>query len=223
MGNDIAVYTAIAGGRDTLKTDQCWEGADFFAFVDFEGPDDLPTDSGWRFHPVCKLFSDPRRNAKIHKILSHLYLPEYRYTIWMDGSVSLRVPAADLVRQFLAGADVAMFRHRWQRCAYDVAANCARLHLDYERLIAAQVAQLEERGWPRDAGQHECAVILRRHTMPAVERFNALWWADVCRFSRRDQISVEWAAAAAGVHIADIPGDVQHNDFFTRQTHARKM
>jgi hypothetical protein len=222
VGNDIAVYTAIAGARDRLKTDQCRDGADFYAFVDFEGPDDLPTDSGWRFDPVCRLFTDPRRNAKIHKILSHLYLPGYRYSIWMDGSVSLRVPAADLVRQFLDGADVAMFRHRWRRCAYDVAANCARLHLDYEGLIAAQVAQLERRGWQRGAGQHECAVILRRHTY-AVERFNALWWADVCRFSRRDQISVEWAAAAAGLRIADIPGNVQHNDFFTRRPHARKM
>ena len=222
MGNDIAVYTAIAGGRDVLKTDQCWEGADFYAFVDFEGPDELPTDSGWRFQPVCKLFTDPRRNAKIHKALSHLYLPEYRYSIWMDGSVSLRVPAADLVRQFLAGADLAMFRHRWRRCAYDVAANCMRLHLDYERLITAQVAQLRARGWPERAGQHECAVILRRHSAP-VARFNALWWADICRFSRRDQISVEWAAAAAGVQVADLPGNVQHNAYFARASHARKM
>jgi len=222
--HDIAVYTAITGGRDDLKTDQCWDGADFTAFLDDRVRVDMSRPGGhrWRLRPACDLFRDDRRNAKIHKVLSHLYLGSHVYSIWMDGSVSLKVCAADLVREFLGQADMALFRHRAKRCAYAVANHCITKGLDDAGTIREQIARMRARLYPERAGQHECGVILRRLS-PVVERFERMWWAEICRYSKRDQISFEFAARLAGVRVATIPGSVQHNDYFERRPHRRLL
>jgi hypothetical protein len=55
----------------------------------------------------------------------------------------------------------------------------------------------------------ECGVIVRRHTTQ-VERFNDIWWSEICRRSYQDQLSVMVAAGKAGVEINRIPGSIQN-------------
>ena len=195
----IVVITAITANRDRLKDRQNTEGADFVAFLD------RPVASAiWDVRQASDLFRDPVRNAKIHKILPHLYFPNHEYSLWIDGSVELVDPAPVLVERYLADCDIVFGQHAIHRSLADETESCLSEGRDDPELIRQQVKNdeslVDDRGFPL-AGS-----VLRRHT-PEVARFNAVWWAEICRWSRRDMLSLLSALETSGVAWASIPRD----------------
>ena len=203
----VAIYTAITAGKDTLKDPRGNADVDRIFFTDRpqEG-----AGSGWNIRSACALFTDARRNSRAHKILAHQYLPEYDYSVWMDGSIRLLTSARELVEEHLRNADVAMFPHPARSCLYVEAAGCANAGSDHRHILEEQVAAYRRAGYPPDNGLNECAVILRRHN-EATERFNNAWWSEYCRHSCRDQVSLRYVVHKLGVRLALLPGTVQNN------------
>lgn len=203
----IVVFTAITGVRDALNDDQCGDGASFVAFVDRPWKSSL-----WIQQPAYDRFHSLRRNSRVHKILAHQYI-DAEYSIWIDGNISLRIPAAELISRWLADVDLAVFKHHARDCLYAEAAVCAERGLDSRDLISAQVLKYREEKIRPEQGLGECCVVLRRHTA-AVERFNNFWWSEYSRFSVRDQISFMYAVTRSGVRHAFIEPDKHHHAAF---------
>jgi hypothetical protein len=211
----MIVYSAVSGGYDSLRSDHATAGAEFLAFVD----DPAKCQPPWNPVRCYDGFKHPNLNAKTHKVLPHLWLPRWtECSLWLDANVILKVPAETLLR-FLGDADVAMFAHPERSCIYDELAVSAFIPKYDANAMAAQVDGYREDGWPVNAGLMECGVILRRHTT-ATERFNEAWWAEICRHTFQDQLSVLVAAKRAGVRIATIPGSIRTgNEFVEYQSH----
>ena len=197
----IVVITAITADRDTLKERQTTAGADFVAFSD------RPLRSAtWEVRTCCDIFRDPARNAKVHKLLPQLFLPGYDYSLWIDGAVELTEAAPLLVERYLDGCDVVFARHGTHRSLAGEVDHCVSESRDDPALIAAQVASYGNVG--HEAELPLPAVILRRHT-PAVAHFDASWWSETCRWSRRDMLSVLPALRAGGVRWGWFPRDAE--------------
>lgn len=206
------MYTSITAGKDTLKAPLDPSGADFILFSD-QPPvvhDDFAAASCWKSRPACNLFGDPRRNSRAPKLLAHQYVPDYDFSLWIDGSVRLLVPARDLVEKYLGEADIALFRHTTRECIYDEAEICAKLRLDDPAIIEAQVAKYRLEGFPAKQGLNEGGVILRRHG-PLMEHFNDAWWSEYCRHSCRDQLSFNYVFHKLGARLTHFPGTVLDN------------
>lgn len=191
----ITVYTSATNGRDGLREQQCTDGAKFIAFVD--APSASP--SVWAQTLAPDLCKSARRNARMCKILSHQYV-DTEYSVWMDANVSLAVPARRLVDDYLADADLAVFRHRTRDCTYEEGERCGELGLDDRAVIAEQLRRYRANGLPGKLGLPETTVVIRRHG-EAVRRFNDAWWSELCRHSVRDQISFMYAARSSGLRV----------------------
>ncbi|MEO8604727.1 MAG: glycosyltransferase domain-containing protein, partial [bacterium] len=154
----IVVYTAITAGYDDLREPppRALPGAQFVAFL--AAPQASPT---WRTQPLYAGFDDPTRNAKIHKILPHRFFPAARYSLWLDGSVSIRGECGldELVERYLADCDLAVFQHRVRTCVYQEASVCLQRGLDDANLIWRQVCGYAQEGYPSNAGLGECSVV----------------------------------------------------------------
>jgi hypothetical protein len=196
---DCVVYTAITGGYEALR-DQTIRGFDFVAFLDGPAPS-----RSWQFAPACREFADASRNAKIHKVLAHRYFPERKFSLYIDGSILLNASPSDLIESYLGEHDVVVHRHPDRDCVYREAEICAHHGLDSPEVIAAQVDRYRREGYPEGGGLAELPVILRRHN-ERVTRFNELWWEEIERGSKRDQISFPYAAARAGLRVGYFPG-----------------
>lgn len=184
----ITVYTCATNRRDSLREDQCTDGANFVAYVDqVEGNSNV-----WKHVSVLDLFRSPRRNARMHKVLSHQFIST-EYSIWMDANVALKVPAQQLIDDYLADADIAVFKHRTRGCTYDEAERCRLLGADSVEIIDEQVAYYKRCGLPSGLGLAETSVVIRRNS-EQIRRFNNAWWGEICRYSVRDQISFMFAA-----------------------------
>ncbi|MBW2995017.1 DUF616 domain-containing protein, partial [Candidatus Woesearchaeota archaeon] len=116
----IAVYTAISNDYEDLIAEQKTCNAEFICF----GKPSIPP---WQEQEISTLFVDPRLNYKIHKILSHLYLRNFDYTLWIDGNYSLKIDPKELVYKY-KNYDIVFFKHPYRDCLYEEGEVCTDLY-----------------------------------------------------------------------------------------------
>ena len=92
----IAVYTSIFGGKDLLKENQFLSNdLDYICFTDRE-----VSSKTWKVITKKPTHSDPCRSAKAFKILPHKFLPEYDYSVWIDGNFIVKKHPKDLIEKY---------------------------------------------------------------------------------------------------------------------------
>ncbi len=211
----VPVVTAILNSRDTLKPQPPVEDAHLIAFLD--APATCP---GWTIRPACSASPDPVRNARNHKVLLHRWLPDATYSLWIDGSILFKpdISLTTLTDLYLKDTDLAVFPHRTRSCIYEESLACIAQQKDDPSLIERQMARLRAEGYPPSNGLAETSVVLRRHT-PAMAAFSELWWDEIVRGSRRDQLSFDYAAWKTGLRYTRFPGTLAANQFCIRRSH----
>jgi hypothetical protein len=214
----IVVYTAISNNYDELKENSNFEknGLDFVAFLD----DPIESET-WEFRQINSSFEDQNRNAKIHKVLSHLYFPDKEYSLWMDGSFSIKniFSVEELIKTYLKDCDLAVFKHPRRNCVYEEAKTCIEKKLDDPIVILNQIEKYMEEGYSYlSGGLQECGIILRRHT-DQIKEFNENWWEEIKNGSKRDQISFPYVVKKMNLKINYFTGFTAKNDFFHNHGH----
>ena len=192
--NKIEVVTSITGGKDNLNHDQVTGNAIFTVYSDVEIPS-----TTWKCKKAYDNFKDQRRNSRIPKILIHKF-SDADITIWMDGNMKLLVSPEVLVEKYLQDYDMAIFAHGMRDCIYDEAMTCAKLRLDDPEIIIEQAKYYEDNEYGKHKGLCEGGFIIRRNNA-RTKAFNEAWWADYCRFSRRDQLSLMPAMVSSRVRV----------------------
>jgi len=164
---NIIIYTAIVNKKDNPRTD-------IKVFSEYDK------------------FKDPVFNAKIYKILPHKFL-DCDISIWMDGNIYLLKPIEEVIKEWLGDNDIAFFRHyksknldwelKWIKYVWR-----SKDRRVYEEAIK-QIEHYKKIGLPEQKDMAMGGFIIRRH-IPIVERFNEAWWAEICRWGQRDQLSL---------------------------------
>ena len=214
----IAVYTAVLGAYDRpLPVEP--DGVDYICFTD----DPSLHIPGWRVRSLPALerpSEDARiRTARSIKLLPHRCLPGYDAWIWIDGNLSLKMPAAELARSALAEAEIAAFQYPPPKdCIYQEAQSCIDRCKDDPALIEAHMARYRARGFPEHAGLVETGLMARRNT-PSVRAFNEAWWQELQEGSRRDQLSFNYVAWKLGMRYALLPGQIKRSPVVDWKAH----
>lgn len=163
------------------------------------------------FSDAYDKFKDTRRNSRIQKIMPHKYF-DSEFTIYMDGNMKLLISPEEVIARYMDGYDMALFAHGSRDCIYDEAMECAKLKLDDPETIIEQAKYYEDHEYAKHKGLLQGGFIVRRNN-ERTQRFNEAWWADYCRFSRRDQLSLMPAIERSGVVVNQINEHwVDHRD-----------
>jgi hypothetical protein len=125
-------------------------------------------------------------NAKIYKVLSHLYVFD-DWSVWTDANIYLKVEPKVLL-EMLGDKEIGVFPNPYHTCLYQEAKYCIEHGLDDPKVILEQIKRYQEEGFPTEQGLGGCGVLVRRHT-EKIKRLNEQWWAEICKGSVRDQIS----------------------------------
>lgn len=182
----IAVYTAVFNQYDEVKPPEvvCNE-CDYFAFT--EVPFVCPP---WKVILAEQKEVDPRRAARRYKILSHILFDHYLLSMWMDGGTKLYGDTGRWIDEKIGDSEIAVKLHPTRNCAYDEAEACIAGKFDDPHVIAEQMARYKKEGYPEKNGLAWTDVLIRRHTK-RVGKFNEMWWNEVKRGSKRDQLSFD--------------------------------
>lgn len=214
----IAIYTAIFGERDNLLEPRLIpDGCDFFCFTDQPFSSTI-----WKTIRVKPLDCDPCRSAKIYKILPHHYLPEYEYTVWMDGNMILCGDITPIITEYLGKNDIAFFKHPDGRnCIYEEAVACISLSKDNPEVIKNQIEFYRQQGYPERNGLISCGIIFRRNTLK-INKINEDWWEIISRYSKRDQLSFNYIAFKNHLSYSTIYENIRDNKCFKMVSHKKK-
>ncbi len=196
----IIVYTAITAEKDKLRDDiKVFKNEDF------------------------NKFTNPVMNAKIFKVLPHKFI-SCDISIWIDGNIFLNVPPEKLVEEWLGNSDIALMEHYRKK---DIYWEAKMIKATFKRRtpwvsddVDKQIKFYEEnRLIPQKEEMAMGGIIIRRHN-PLVENFNEAWWAEICKWSQRDQISLPVIIKKTkNLKVNLVKGSIKNHPYLTYLNH----
>lgn len=208
----MVTYTAIFGGYDIFR-----EGGNEGRKVLFTDSKEVYYDTTpWEVvHCGSRAFDDPTRAARHKKALSHHLFPTEEYSLWVDGSLELKQNFnEELLKSILGDFDMAIYPHNQRNCAYQEARACKKHNKDSHDVIDTQMKRYREDGFPEGMGLPASAFLIRRNT-PQVSEFNDMWWDEIQRGSKRDQLSFNYCLWKLGMEVKWIrSGNIFKNAYF---------
>ncbi|WP_435066122.1 glycosyltransferase domain-containing protein [Halobaculum sp. EA56] len=184
---DTVVYTAIYGGYDHLIEPRYpADNIDYICFTD----DQTLTSDVWDVRvPNVNPDLPPNLKNRRVKILAHEYLPEYDYSVYVDGNVGITASLRPLINKYREEKFVAP-THPVRDCVYDEAEACLKLNKGDPESIRAQIEAYRDEGLPEEWGLTANRLLLRQHTSPDVKQLMKDWWRELETYSSRDQLSL---------------------------------
>lgn len=164
-------------------------GFDYVCFVG-KGEKTGEKEGVWQIREIGYDGDDACVLSRYPKINPHLVLPEYQYSVWIDGNVSITGEDAysSFRSKIRSGTPYSGMKH-WQRdCAYDEGFACINARKANFFKIIQTLEFLKSENFPRHFGMYENNVIFRRHNDPSIIAFDSMWWDCFLGHVHRDQI-----------------------------------
>lgn len=200
------VYSCITRGYDSILDVSNRGERDQIDFVMFH-PKLRGNCKGWNCIPlrINHRLQGEIHQARFHKCLGPLLFPDHDILIWMDGNVSPNVNLEIVVQEFLsAGFDWAAFKHPAFR---NVSAEITRLRKvgkitprDFS-LVEHQILAMDN--WKPVDNVFATRFILRKNSAEMRAAMKS-WWAALCLYSHRDQLTIDWILSQHDLVLADL-------------------
>lgn len=201
-GNRTCVYTVLIGDYEELNEQPVAQASEF-DFICLTDNHEL-TSRTWKIvHVSAALPEDPARSSRCLKILGDPALAGYEQTIYVDNSIVLLKDPAHLL-EYIADASFATCTHWGRATVLEEFRAVAAMGLDTPERVNAQVrAYALSRPDVLKQRPHANGILVRRQT-DEVDRTMRLWMDHLVRYSRRDQLSLNFVLAETGLKTQQI-------------------
>lgn len=201
-----AIYTCVTGGYDHIKEPLfVEENCDYYIISDRKYPE-LQVYRQLDVHDFIP--NDSLNNAEINrwcKMHGHRIFKDYRYSIYLDGSIQLIRPISHYVKQ-IGHSGIAIHKHPLRNCIYEEGLRLIaskRGNIDYQGLTRQMKRYLED-GMPREYGLFECTMIARDNLNPIGNQIAEEWFEEYLLGERRDQLSLTYVLWKNGISADDV-------------------
>jgi hypothetical protein len=193
------VYTALTGRYETLNEQPAARNAaiPFICFSD----DPEQTSETWQIRPLHRILpADSVRSQRDYKLRPHRYLPDFDISLYIDNAVLLRAAPEAVFATADLTTGLSLLAHSYRKTLLDEFARVADRKLDDPARIAEQLAYYQAEH-PEILTQRPFwgAILLRDHRNATLIAAMEFWFAQVLRYTRRDQLSSRIAFAKAGL------------------------
>ncbi|MDE5759174.1 MAG: DUF616 domain-containing protein [Allobaculum sp.] len=164
---------------------------DYYAFTDA----DLPEDSVWKKFDLSKFPHlkdlDSYHLAKYIKMFPYEFFPDYAFSIWIDGNVTLiadTYPIAIMGK----GSAMATFANPIHNCIYTEGRYMVFQGRVPKDQVNNQLDIYRNAGYPDHFGMREFSIIYRDHSCKECYEMMKEWWDHVNKYTMRDQLSLPY-------------------------------
>ncbi len=211
----IAVYTAIFGDKDDLKEPidlSSNEGIDYYLITDNK---ELKSSS---YKVVLKnaVYGDVTKNARFYKVNGIEEFHDYDYVIWHDGSLQMQHTLIQDLVGYAGQNFLATFQHPERKNFYEEAIACIKLNKDFSLKILWQSFIYFMKGVPSSASAqlYETCILVKNMRLYNHKFYN-LWWKEILKRSRRDQLALPYVLYKLDLDLAIIPG-CRNNNIYSK-------
>ena len=208
------VYTVVTNNKNRLIKPFYNPTWDYICFTDNVKNITNP----WRAILLKSDIDDPRRTSRLPKILAHQYLPNYNFSIYIDGSIEM-IANPEILLTNLKSHYIALFAHSWRNCIYEEAKFLIENKRGEANQIKKQIDHYRNDQYPSNNGLINGQVIIRHHS-ESIKKLNAYWWKIYNKFSERDQLSFNYCTWKLGIEYSTIPGNTYtKNPYVIKREH----
>lgn len=202
--NQIAIYTCVTNGYDEVEEpNDVIPNADYFYISDRE----LDRPSIFSYVNINDVLptniTEETRKNRYCKINAHKLFPQYRYSIYYDGSFKLKQNIAEYISQIPKAGVIPACRAPWKSPYIEAMRRCVTQR-DSKEIILGQVEQYWLEGMPDDIGVYYCGILIREHNSPICKKIMEEWWNEIMKHSKRDQISFPYVLWKNGFTYEDM-------------------
>jgi hypothetical protein len=214
----LVVYTALIGAKESLANPlaDLTPGATSDLDIDYVCVTDNPElrSPVWRMLRIPSGHVPAEKLSRRPKALPHEYFPDCQYSLYIDNTVSFRRLPQSSDLQTLQPYLFKAFRHATRSNPLEEAAAVAMLGYDDVGTICRQLGfYAASRPLASISPLTTATVLLRDHGRPEVQRFGTLWWESVLAFSKRDQLSFDFALQESRCEVEYFEGSTHENPF----------
>ncbi len=177
-----AIYTAIFGNYDKFQEAKYINNDyDYHLFTDDRN---IQSDI-YKIH----ILSGDALKAREIKLLPFNYLPNYDYSVWMDGNIVQCRDMNDL--KSTQTTDFMTMKHHIRGCIYEELQACIDLNKGSVDIMQKQINKYQRNGFRPNMGLIASGLLFRHHT-DKVKQLCKNWWDEVKTGSLRDQLSFNY-------------------------------
>jgi hypothetical protein len=213
----IAVYTSIFGNKDSLNDPINYSlnsEIEYFCFTDH---DDISS-SVYNIIISLPMGKDFSKSSKYYKILGHRNFEDFDYAVYHDGNIQMDHSKLKELVDSSKNYFLSNFMHPHRNCFYDEAIACIKREKDSYLVIFNQVISYFFRGMPKGTGLRENGILVINKKESDFEFFE-LWWGEVNRYSKRDQLSFPFLVNKMNIKIGVLEGVGVQNNFSIYHSH----
>jgi asparagine synthase (glutamine-hydrolysing) len=218
----LVVYTVLVGSKEALADPLRLlpPGAGTDLDLDFVCLTDNPAlrSDVWRVELIPGGHLPPEKLSRRPKTLPHEYFPDAAWSLYVDNTVAFkRLPCRSDLQPAGRAAGAPLFRaflHPNRKDLREEATVIAMLGYDDVDVVCRQL-DFVARTYPLESFHPltTATVLLREHHHEHVRGVGQTWWETFLAFSKRDQLSLNFALRQWGVSVQPLAGDPDDNDF----------
>ena len=193
---DCVVYTSLIGEHEGLNSQKYIKDSNLrhICFTD----DRNLTSIDWEIIHVDKIFPcDFYRSQRNLKVRPHLILPQYKYSLYIDNTVLLKRRSEEFIEMIINNQNLkedepffclpyhSQFNliNEFNACLNNNLDDRTRIYEQLNDYIQSYVLGLKQKAYWG-------AILFRSHNHHEIKKLSEIWFAHVCRYSRRDQLSI---------------------------------
>jgi hypothetical protein len=209
------VYTTLLGNYEKLNEQPVAKDSeiDFICFTDNA---DIVSQT-WKIIKITPVFPlDSSRSSRLYKIKPHLFLQDYQTSLYIDNSVILKIAPDKIFKDLLKNEIDAIFiKHSFRETVLDEFIEVLKLNYDYPTIILEQLDNYYRLN-PDLLSQKPLwgGFIIRNHNTPSCIDTMEEWLAQVFRFSRRDQLSLNYVLTHTTLKYDSLELDNLSSDYY---------
>lgn len=215
----ICVYTCIAGNYDNLNEVKNPEkNIDYYCFTNNKN---LKSKT-WKIVQIDNDGLDDCRLARKIKILGHPTVNSYDIAVWSDADVIWKKDISLFIDTYFKDTSLAIPKHQERNTIYDEAVTCLRVRKDSKEIIEKTLEYYKTIGYPDANGLCASTVYIKKPNDPIVKKAMECWFDMIKNYSRRDQLSFNYAVWKCQLDFKYIDIDVYNNEWFMPVKHLSK-
>ena len=203
MNSRIAIYTCIVGNYDKInEPSYVNKNIDYYIFTD----QNIPEDSAWTkiditsFQEYGKL--TPIALNRMIKILPQHFLPDYDYTVYVDGNIKIIADLMPIVCN-MGDAFIGIHTHAIRDCIFLEKNGIILLKKADLNIMKTQLEFYKKDGFPANFGLFQNSIIIRKNC-DQCKKIMDMWWGEYQKYPTRDQLSLPYVIWKSGINIDSI-------------------
>jgi len=205
--NEIIVYTCLIGENEGLNSQPFFQSSKLRHVCLTDDPNLISDD--WEIILVDRIIpNDCYRSQRHFKTRPHIFFPDYKYSLYLDNTVVLKKKTEDFLSMIFTNKEITEndpffclpyhsqfdLINEFNACANNKLDDQIRIYEQLNDYIKTNLNALKKRAYWG-------AILVRNHNHKKVVKFSEIWFSHICRYSRRDQLSIIHASLQAQIDL----------------------